>query len=345
VKIAVLNNSAPFLRGGAEYLADSLVSELGRRGHEVELVKVPLRWSSPRVVAESMIAAASIRIPEADRIIALKFPAYLVPHPDKVVWLLHQFRQAYDLWDTAGSNLSQGEDAEALRRAIYKADARAFTEASRVLCNSAVTNDRLRRFNGVEASVLLAPHRDLARYRPTGYGDYIVAVGRVNGAKRQYLLAEAMAQVSAPIRLVIAGAPESPADLAHIEEIVRSNHLDSRVDVIARYISEDEKAELINGSRAVAYLPYDEDSYGYVTAEAMTAGKAVITCTDSGGILELVQHGRTGLVVAPTPTDLADAINRIGRSHRLAESLGEAARKRVAQLGLSWDAAIERLLA
>ena len=33
-----------------------------------------------------------------DRLIGLKFPAYLIPHPRKVIWLLHQHRQAYDLW-------------------------------------------------------------------------------------------------------------------------------------------------------------------------------------------------------------------------------------------------------
>jgi glycosyltransferase involved in cell wall biosynthesis len=345
VKIAVLNNSAPFIHGGAEYLAGTLVSELTRRDHEVELVKIPLRWSSARDIAESMIAAVSIRIPEADRVIALKFPAYLVPHANKVVWLLHQFRQVYDLWGTPFQDLPDGAESEALRRAIFTADERAFTEATRVLCNSSVTGDRLRRYNGIEASVLLAPHSDLARYRSAGYGDYVVAIGRVNASKRQHLLAEAMAQVTAPVRLVIAGAPETPDDLARIEEIVQRHGLGSRVEVIARFISEAEKAELINGSRAVAYLPLDEDSYGYVTAEAMTAGKAVITCTDSGGILELVQDGRTGLVAEPTPTGLAAAIERVGRDRRGAESLGEAARKKVDELGLSWDRAIERLLA
>jgi hypothetical protein len=32
-------------------------------------------------------------------LIGLKFPIYLAPHPDKVLWILHQHRTAYDLWD------------------------------------------------------------------------------------------------------------------------------------------------------------------------------------------------------------------------------------------------------
>ena len=63
MKVAVVNTSAPFVRGGAEHLAESLVHELASRGHEVELVKVPLRWATPDEVAESMFAAACLRIP------------------------------------------------------------------------------------------------------------------------------------------------------------------------------------------------------------------------------------------------------------------------------------------
>ena len=34
-----------------------------------------------------------------DAVIALKFPAYLAPHDRKIVWLIHQHRSAYELWD------------------------------------------------------------------------------------------------------------------------------------------------------------------------------------------------------------------------------------------------------
>jgi glycosyltransferase involved in cell wall biosynthesis len=341
VKVAVLNNSAPFIRGGAEFLADSLVAELGKRGHDVELVKVPLRWATCRDIAESMAAAASLRIPEADRVIALKFPAYLVPHQNKVVWLLHQFRQVYELWDTPYRGLPDGPETDALRRAIVRADGRAFRESQKVLCNSTVTQGRLRQFNAIDSEVLLAPHSDLARYQPGPFGDYVLAIGRITESKRQHLLAEAMARVPSGVRLVIAGAPEDPADLERINKIVAAHGLGSRVEVIARFISDEEKARLISHSRAVAYLPVDEDSYGYVTAEAMTAGKPVITCADSGGILELVEDGRTGIVAEPNPESVAAAITRIGRR---AQPMGAAAATKVKGLGLSWDRAIERLL-
>ena len=129
MKVAVLNTSVPFIRGGAEHLADRLVGELAAGGHDVELVKVPLRWATPDEVADSMFAAASLRIPSADRVIVLKFPAYLLPHPNKVVWLLHQFRQVYDLRGTEWQDFASDDDYARLARAIRRADHVAFSEA------------------------------------------------------------------------------------------------------------------------------------------------------------------------------------------------------------------------
>ncbi len=50
-----------------------------------------------------------------DLVIATKFPSYAVRHPNKVVWLLHQFRQAYEL---DGTDLGQfGESGRGPRGA------------------------------------------------------------------------------------------------------------------------------------------------------------------------------------------------------------------------------------
>jgi glycosyltransferase involved in cell wall biosynthesis len=344
VKVAVVNTSVPFLRGGAEHLAEALLKRLAVAGHEVEHVKVPLRWATPMDVAESMVAAASIRIPEADRVIALKFPAYLVPHPNKVIWLLHQFRQVYELWGTQYQDLPPDAEGQALRSAIRRADDRAFGEARAVFCNSNVTAERLSRFNGYHAAVLLAPHNDPGPFHNASYGDYILAIGRVTASKRQYLLAEAMAHASTSARLVIAGAPEARGDLDRISAIVRDRGLDDRVQVIDRFVSENEKVDLLSKARAVAYLPVDEDSYGYVTAEAMMSEKPVITSRDSGGVLELVQDDVTGFVTDPNAASLAKAIDRLTDDAGLAERLGRAAAVHLKTLDLSWETALKRLM-
>lgn len=344
MKVAVVNNSVPFLRGGAEHLADSLVQQLSARGHQTTLVKVPLRWATPADVAESMFAASAMRIPEADVVIPLKFPAYLVQHPRKVVWLLHQFRQVYDLWGVPGHGPEITEDTLELRRAIRAADNTALGEARRVFSNSAVTANRLAEHNGLRADVLLPPHGDSSQFRHEGYGDYVLAIGRVNAAKRQHLLIPALARSSSRLRLVIAGAPERPEDGRLLQDLVEEHGLQDRVRLVLEYVDDATKADLLAGARAVAYLPLDEDSYGYVTAEAMYSRKPVITLGDSGGVLELVEDGVTGLVRSADSGTLAsafDVLDDVGT----AESLGAAAFDRVQALRLNWDHVITELLA
>src|SRR5262245_18683497 len=102
MKIAIVTNQAPFVRGGAEYLADSLAGKLTARGHLAEVVRIPFKWYPLSAVAEHVLACRLLRIDSGgpDLVIALKFPAYYAPFGRKRLWLLHQFRQAYDLWGT-----------------------------------------------------------------------------------------------------------------------------------------------------------------------------------------------------------------------------------------------------
>jgi glycosyltransferase involved in cell wall biosynthesis len=345
MKVAVVNTAVPFLRGGAEILVDGLARALTEAGHEVAEVKVPLRWSSASVIAQSMLAATLVPIPQADVVIPLKFPAYLVDHPHKTVWLLHQFRQVYDFWGTPFQGLPDDEETAQLRAAIHTADLNAIGGAHAVFANSAVTAGRLDQYNGLKAEVLLPPVIEPEQYGDAGQGDYVFAAGRINATKRQELLLQALASTTSGVRLVIAGKPESDEELRRMTEFVESHGLEGRVQLIPRFITDAEKRDLMGGALAVAYLPVDEDSYGYVTAEAMLSSKPVLTTTDSGGVHELVEHEVTGLVAHPDPEGLATAMDVLYRNRPVARDMGVRARKRVVDLDLSWDNVLRRLLA
>src|SRR5262249_22651766 len=104
MKIAVVNTQVPFVHGGAEQLAGWLVDQLRERGHQAELVLLPYWVAPPQTVLENAIAAHFTRITGVDRVIGLKFPSYYVPHDDKVLWVLHQHRPAYELWRSEFQN-------------------------------------------------------------------------------------------------------------------------------------------------------------------------------------------------------------------------------------------------
>src|SRR6267378_8718858 len=103
MRIAVCAPQVPFERGGAEIFADDLVGELRGRGHEADLVTVPYKWYPGERVLSQAFLWRLLDLSESDGraielVIATKFPSYAVRHSNKVVWLLHQFRQAYELY-------------------------------------------------------------------------------------------------------------------------------------------------------------------------------------------------------------------------------------------------------
>ena len=106
-------------------------------------------------------------------------------------------------------------------------------------------------------------------------------------------------------------------------------------------VSEAELIDLYAGALAVVFPPYDED-YGYVTLEGFLARKPVVTASDSGGPLEFVEHGVTGLVTDPEPEALGGALARLAGGARLAASLGDAGYDRAKTI--TWDGVIERLV-
>ena len=81
----------------------------------------------------------------------------------------------------------------------------------------------------------------------------------------------------------------------------------------------------------VLLLPSPSEGLGRVVIEAFLRGRAVVG-TRSGGIPDIVEHERTGLLVEPGDVQaLADAIERALVEQGLAERLGEAAHRASAQ--------------
>jgi glycosyltransferase involved in cell wall biosynthesis len=342
VKVLVLNTGAAFQRGGAELLAEELTRRLAALpGVEAELMRLPFQWNPSERLIEEMVLHRSLRLAGVDRVIALKFPAYLVPHEAKTFWLLHQFRQAYDLAD-AGQGLSdEGREGE-IKRAIRTADQAVFADCRRIFVNSPVTRDRLKRYNSLDAEVLYPPLNDAELFQPGPFGDYVFAGGRVAPSKRQHLLIEAFAQLPGDLRLVIAGPPESEAYAQKLSDLVARHRLGHRVDLRLGFRPRTEIAELANGARACAYLPFDEDSLGYVTMEAFAAGRPVVTVRDAGGLLEIVGED-TGVVAEPTAEGVAAAIEAL-TPMPTARAKGEAAKTLWEARGLTWETTLERLL-
>jgi glycosyltransferase involved in cell wall biosynthesis len=341
MKVAIVNNQAPFVRGGAELLAEWLHDKLEEYGHQAEIVRIPFQWNPPERIIDHMLASRLVRVANVDRVVALKFPAYYVPHENKVLWLLHQFRQAYDLWGTPYQDIPNTSMGHRIREAVVEGDRRYLQEARRIYAISKIVGNRLNLYSGLKSKVLFPPLLDSESYRCEEYGDYFFFPSRITAGKRQHLAVEAMAYLTSSARLVIAGQPEAPADLDRLTSLIHEHELEDRVEVIPRWITDEEKLRLLAGARGIVYLPFDED-YGYVTLEAFHARKPVLTLTDSGGPLELIEHGRNGFICEGAE-GLAKAIDELSDDRALAERLGQVALETINEREISWDQVIRCL--
>lgn len=322
----------PFERGGTEIFADGLVAALREAGHETELITVPFKWYPGERVLTQAFLWRLLDLEESngrpiDAVIATKFPSYVVRHPNKVVWLLHQFRQAWDLDRTELGQFSEAAEDRALRRKVLELDRVSLGEAKKIFTTSSIVAGRLHDSVGLDAEVLAPPPAPLA-FRCDEYGDFILSVNRLDRAKRIDLLIEAAAQVPG-VRVVIAG--DGP-DRERLERLANG-----RVEFVGR-VSDEELASLYARCRAVYYAPVNED-YGLVPYEAFLSDKPVITTTDAGGPLDIVHDGETGRVVAPRIEDLARALTF---DEAEARALGRAGHE-IAR-DVTWARCVERLL-
>ena len=349
MRVIVATVRTPFMSGGAEIHAEGLMKALRAAGHVADLVSIPFNPSDAERIPDQMLACRLMDLREidgvtVDRVIALKFPAYLVPHPQKVVWLLHQHRAAYDLWDHALAGLRGAPRGRTVREIIQRADRQMGTEARAIFSNSDNVARRLQEFCGIDSEPLYHPPADAESFFcAETTGDYFFYPSRISVTKRQDLVLEALAQTRQPVRMKFAGEPDTAAYGEKLEKRARQLGVAGRVEWMG-FLADTQKREAYANARAVVFPPLDED-YGYVTLEAMLASKAVITCDDSGGPLEFVLPEKTGLIAPPTAEGLAAAMDALWAEPARACDYGRAARRHYDQMELSWSHVVKKLLA
>ena len=340
--VIVCEAQVPFVSGGAEFHVRELVRHLRLHGHAAEIVSVPFRWNPKREILAHAAAWRLIDLTECnnqpvDLVIATRFPTYFVRHPNKIAWLIHQYRAAYELAGTPYSDFSHVEEDVAVRAEIVRLDTAMLSECRRRYANAGNTAARAGRYNGVSFEALYHPPRLADRLRGGPAGDYVLAVSRLESVKRLDLAIRAMVHAPASLSLQVAGTGSQRAEL---DALVASLGLGTRVRLLGE-VTDDAIIDLYAGALGVIFPPYDED-FGYVTLEAFLSRKPVITTTDAGGPTEFVEDGVNGWVVPPEPAAIGEAIGRLDSDRPRAARQGEAGYERARQI--TWTGVIETLV-
>nr|WP_298375211.1 glycosyltransferase family 4 protein [uncultured Halomonas sp.] len=340
MRVLVTANLVPFLHGGADYHIEGVTRALKAHGHEAELLRFPFRFQPESDIHRLMeyVETLDFTAPNGqaiDRTISLQFPGYGVNHPEHVVWVMHQHRAMYELWEDDKATKEQRE----LRKAIHAFDKRHLSRAKALFANSRRVAERMATYNDLTARPLYHPPFDAQRFYCDEDWGYVFCPSRLESLKRQDLLIEAARHLKSPVRILIAG---SGGQAERYQRLIEKHKLSDRVRLTGRF-SEAEKRAWYAHSLAVFFGPKDED-YGYITLEAMLSSKPVITCEDSGGPREFVQHDETGWVLPAEPEAIAATIDEAYANRERSAQMGRAGLDAYHRAGIGWPQVVERLL-
>jgi glycosyltransferase involved in cell wall biosynthesis len=140
-------------------------------------------------------------------------------------------------------------------------------------------------------------------------GDYLLFLGRMSPDKGAHRAVAIALETGLPLK--IAGKCAEPDEQAYFDAYVRP-HLDGRREYVGE-VSHGEKVELLQHARATLFPIEWEEPFGLVMIESMACGTPVIA-TRWGAVPEVVDHGRTGIVVGDwremeDVLELADALD------------------------------------
>jgi phosphatidyl-myo-inositol dimannoside synthase len=224
----------------------------------------------------------------------------------------------------------------------------AMAGAERIVTISSFSEEQIesRLVDGRRRMSLIAPHVDLSRFvdTPSSSADEstqtelrLLTVARLSSAegyKGHDLVLEALAHLKGiplpPLRYQIAGAGD---DSNRLQKLAKDLGLQDIVEFLGR-VSDDELVSLYQGCDIYVMPSYVRrrpdgtwagEGFGIVYIEAAACAKPSVGC-DEGGQTDIIQDGKTGMLVKPEAKDVARALRKLASDATLRQKMGQAAK-------------------
>ena len=167
---------------------------------------------------------------------------------------------------------------------------------------------------------------------------YVLFVGRITDQKGIFHLLEAAPKLPPGVQVVLcASAPDTPEIEARLKRVLPEH---PNVVWIGEMVPVSEVVQLYSHA-AVFVCPSVYEPFGLINLEAMACETPVVASA-VGGIVEVVEDGKTGVLVEPAqPEALAAAIRGLLEDPARGRAMGRAGRLRV-EAQFSWRSVAER---
>jgi glycosyltransferase involved in cell wall biosynthesis len=330
VKVTVLTTSYPRFAGDAAgRFVEDAVERVRERGVEVEVV-APTSFRHFGIAYGSGVVSNLRRRPAK----ALLLPVMLAAFRRAARRAARDADLVHAQWLSAGAIAATcgkpyvvqlwGTDVELARRVPWLAR-RILGRARLVICASNALAEAARELGAGEVRVIPSGVDLPAKVGDEADPPEVLFAGRLSPEKGILELVQAARAGGIP--LVVAG--DGP--------------LRDQVPEARGFVPHDELGPLFERAAVVACPSYRE-GFGVVCAEAMAHGRPVVAGA-VGGLLDLVVHERTGLLVPPRDvTALREALERLLGDRELRHRFGAAGRERVRE-HFSWPAVTDATLA
>ncbi|GHA32606.1 glycosyl transferase [Devosia pacifica] len=380
MKIAiVIPHPVPLALGGAENLWWGLQKHLHENTeHSCDIVSLISPEGSFWELIDSYEAFAELDLSAYDLVISGKYPAWMVEHPNHVVYLLHRLRGLYDTYrgdlrvpEHLGSKPVRSlldwmaeTDPDIERVTELIARVRALRERDlpeelfafpgpfirqivHYLDDAAMAPKRIRRYAANAANTAGRDHYFpdgvpvLPLHHPPHRTDYYCEDARYFFTSSRLDGAKRFDLIIEAMRHVDGDTELLIAGTGPDEERLKALAANDKRIRFLGYVADDEMPGLYANALAVPFTPYDED-YGLITVEAMLSSKPVVTTSDAGGPCELVRDGENGFITAPDPASIGARLSMLAADQKLAKRMGAAGRDAVAHI--TWENVAEALL-
>ena len=384
MRIAIVAPSGvPFAVGGAEKLWWGLTHHINQlTPHHAELIKLP---SPERTFSELMASYrrfAELDLSSFDQVISTKYPAWMVCHPNHILYLQHRLRGVYDTYHF--SNKAEHYSSAQLKRLpscvqqLYKSleitapGRESLAPFWHQLTESMSLAPECFEFPGPLTrkvihfldAVALSPE-SIKRYfaisnNVAGRVDYFPAscrpeviyhpsdLSHFKNTGDDYVFTISRLEAPKRIDLLIRAFKETSID---VEFRIAGDGPQGALlkelakdDLRIKFLGSINDQEVITQYAGAIFVPYIpcDEDYGLITIEAMASGKAVLSTTDAGGPREFIETGETGLIVPPECEALTQAMMQLIEDREGTRQMGERARQRTAPI--TWSNTIARLL-
>lgn len=250
-----------------------------------------------------------------------RVPLVIRLHGEK--YTFHKYTPGLHL--TPDIRISRALQRIAFRRAkilISPSQAHAREVAQELHCDSASIRLIPNCFNSAEIPSSVNGSRD---------ENTVLYVGRLEKVKGIPLLLEAARQVVQEypkVRFILAGSFHPTLPREDIDAMIRSYSLQHHVE-LPGHVSQQELT-LLYRKASLCVVPSHYESFGLVALEAMASGAAVIAA-QTGGLPEVIENGRTGLLFPPGDANalaegIVDLLGDPGKRARMGEAGSARAR-------------------